>query len=89
MFSNNIAIITPDQYDIVDRDLTPVARKNLVAVARTLQNLFNLILFDVEKQVITPLSKHIYMYTYNNNVVLSMFVVAVDGAGQQLDQRQD
>lgn len=46
----NLAIITPDQYDIVERELTPVARKNLVAVAKTLQNLFNLILFDTKKQ---------------------------------------
>jgi Ras GTPase-activating-like protein IQGAP2/3 len=46
----NLAIITPDEYDIIDRDLPPVARKNLVAVAKTLQNLFNLILFDAKKQ---------------------------------------
>lgn len=46
----NLAIITPDQYEIVDKELTAVARKNLVAVAKTLQNLFNLILFDTKKQ---------------------------------------
>jgi Ras GTPase-activating-like protein IQGAP2/3 len=38
----NLAIVTPDNFDIINTmDLTPIARKNLVAVAKVLQNLFN------------------------------------------------
>jgi Ras GTPase-activating-like protein IQGAP2/3 len=41
----NLAIVTPDAFEIYDKELTPVARKNLVTVSRVLQNLFNLSLF--------------------------------------------
>jgi len=37
----NLAIVTPDAYKVVDRDLNAVVRKNLVVVGKVLQNLFN------------------------------------------------
>lgn len=37
----NLAIVTPDAFDIIDQELSPIARRNLVAVAKVLQNLFN------------------------------------------------
>lgn len=42
----NLAIVTPDAFEIIDKELTPVARKNLVSVAKVLQNLFNFSLFS-------------------------------------------
>lgn len=37
----NLAIVTPDAYHVVDSDLSPMVRKNLVVVGKVLQNLFN------------------------------------------------
>jgi len=42
----NLAIVTPDAFEIVDKEITPLARKNLVAVAKVLQSLFNFSTFD-------------------------------------------
>jgi hypothetical protein len=38
----NVAIITPDQHKVVEKDLSMALRKNLVVVGKVLQNLFNL-----------------------------------------------
>jgi Ras GTPase-activating-like protein IQGAP2/3 len=37
----NLAIVTPDSFNIVDTDIPAVARKNLVFIAKVLQNVFN------------------------------------------------
>lgn len=38
----NLAIVTPDSFDLVSKELTMTARRNLVVVAKVLQNLFSL-----------------------------------------------
>eukprot|EP01098_Paradermamoeba_levis_P003688 TRINITY_DN1650_c0_g1_i3.p1 TRINITY_DN1650_c0_g1~~TRINITY_DN1650_c0_g1_i3.p1 ORF type:complete len:454 (+),score=145.55 TRINITY_DN1650_c0_g1_i3:133-1494(+) len=38
----NLAIVTPDAYNVIDTELSGGARKNLVVVAKVLQYLFNL-----------------------------------------------
>eukprot|EP01114_Cavostelium_apophysatum_P024750 TRINITY_DN97_c0_g1_i1.p1 TRINITY_DN97_c0_g1~~TRINITY_DN97_c0_g1_i1.p1 ORF type:complete len:949 (-),score=375.35 TRINITY_DN97_c0_g1_i1:141-2822(-) len=55
----NLAIVTPDAFEIIDKELSPLARKNLVAVAKVLQNLFNLSLFGKSDQWLMPLNKWI------------------------------
>jgi len=45
----NLAIVTPDAYNIADKDLPPIARKNLITASRVLQNLFNFKKFSAEK----------------------------------------
>jgi len=42
----NLAIVTPDNFEIVDKDLSPVARKNLVNISKVLQNLLNFSVFS-------------------------------------------
>jgi Ras GTPase-activating-like protein IQGAP2/3 len=42
----NLAIVTPDSFDFVGKELTITARRNLVVVAKVLQNLFSLNLFQ-------------------------------------------
>jgi len=42
----NLAIVTPDSFDLVGKELTITARRNLVVVAKVLQNLFSLNLFQ-------------------------------------------
>lgn len=37
----NLAIVTPDAFEIIDKELSVIARKNLVSVSKVLQNLFN------------------------------------------------
>jgi Ras GTPase-activating-like protein IQGAP2/3 len=37
----NLAIVTPDAYNIIDNDIPAMARKNLVFIAKVLQNVFN------------------------------------------------
>ena len=46
----NLAIVTPDAYKIVDKELNPTVRKNLVVVAKVLQNLFNFRKYDAPEQ---------------------------------------
>ena len=61
----NLAIVTPDAFEIIDRELTPLARKNLVVVARVLQNLFNLSLFTgANDKWMTPLNDWIKAYVF-------------------------
>lgn len=53
----NLAIVTPDAFEIITQELTPVMRKNLVAVAKVLQNLFNFSTFtpnDKSMMVMNP-----------------------------------
>merc|ERR1712137_327040 len=45
----NLAIVTPDAYNIADNDLPPIARKNLITASRVLQNLFNFKKFSADK----------------------------------------
>lgn len=42
----NLAIVTPDSFDLVGKELTITARRNFVVVAKVLQNLFSLNLFQ-------------------------------------------
>jgi len=52
----NLAIVTPDAFEIVDKELSPVARKNLVSVSKVLQNLFNFSLFGGSDKWMMPLN---------------------------------
>jgi len=53
----NLAIVTPDSFEIINTmDLTPIARKNLVAVAKVLQNLFNFSTFTKTDKWMMPLN---------------------------------
>jgi len=55
----NLAIVTPDAYDVVDQDLEPIVRKNLVVVGKVLQNLFNFRLFTKQDKYMMPLNTFI------------------------------
>jgi len=52
----NLAIVTPDAFDVLDKELNPVARKNLVSVAKVLQNLFYLTPFGKNEKWFIPLN---------------------------------
>jgi len=51
----NLAIVTPDAFTVWDGELPQLARKNLVVIAKVLQNVFNLKEFTQEKYM-TPLN---------------------------------
>eukprot|EP00005_Dracoamoeba_jomungandri_P001282 CAMPEP_0174252074 /NCGR_PEP_ID=MMETSP0439-20130205/1701_1 /TAXON_ID=0 /ORGANISM="Stereomyxa ramosa, Strain Chinc5" /LENGTH=892 /DNA_ID=CAMNT_0015332565 /DNA_START=22 /DNA_END=2700 /DNA_ORIENTATION=- len=55
----NLAIVTPDAYEVVDRELDAVVRKNLVVVGKVLQNLFNFRLFGKQEKYMMPLNTFI------------------------------
>lgn len=55
----NLAIVTPDAYNVVDKELEPVVRKNLVVVGKVLQNLFNFRLFSKQEKYMMPLNDFI------------------------------
>eukprot|EP00027_Filamoeba_sp_ATCC50430_P012203 CAMPEP_0168574896 /NCGR_PEP_ID=MMETSP0413-20121227/19350_1 /TAXON_ID=136452 /ORGANISM="Filamoeba nolandi, Strain NC-AS-23-1" /LENGTH=918 /DNA_ID=CAMNT_0008608319 /DNA_START=71 /DNA_END=2824 /DNA_ORIENTATION=+ len=52
----NLAIVTPENFGIVDKDPSPTARKNLVVISKVLQKLFNLSLFDNSDKWMMPLN---------------------------------
>lgn len=52
----NLAIVTPENFGIVEKDPSPVARKNLVVISKVLQKLFNLSLFDQSDKWMMPLN---------------------------------
>jgi Ras GTPase-activating-like protein IQGAP2/3 len=54
-----LAIVTPDAYNVVDKELEPVVRKNLVVVGKVLQNLFNFRLFSKQEKYMMPLNDFI------------------------------
>jgi len=55
----NLAIVTPDAYNVIDKELDPVVRKNLVVVGKVLQNLFNFRLFPQQEKYMLPLNDFI------------------------------
>eukprot|EP01104_Vermistella_antarctica_P021059 TRINITY_DN92_c0_g1_i1.p1 TRINITY_DN92_c0_g1~~TRINITY_DN92_c0_g1_i1.p1 ORF type:complete len:902 (-),score=333.68 TRINITY_DN92_c0_g1_i1:111-2654(-) len=52
----NLAIVTPDAYNIVKQDLPALVRKNLIVIAKVLQNLFNFKTFPEEQEWLEPLN---------------------------------
>ena len=55
----NLAIVTPDAYQVIDKELDPVVRRNLVVVGKVLQNLFNFRTFTSQDQFMLPLNSFI------------------------------
>eukprot|EP01088_Endostelium_zonatum_P021602 TRINITY_DN864_c0_g2_i1.p1 TRINITY_DN864_c0_g2~~TRINITY_DN864_c0_g2_i1.p1 ORF type:complete len:929 (-),score=306.49 TRINITY_DN864_c0_g2_i1:44-2830(-) len=55
----NPAIVTPDAYQVIDKELDPIVRRNLVVVGKVLQNLFNFRTFGAQEQYMTPLNPFI------------------------------
>jgi len=57
----NLAIVTPDAYNVTEGELPQAARKNLVVVAKVLQNVFNLKEFggDNREKFMIPLNQFI------------------------------
>jgi len=72
----NLAIVQPDQYQIVNNDLPPIARKNLITASRVLQNLFNFRKFNADKpgeKFFVPLNEFIE----KNTPVIQEYVESV------------
>jgi Ras GTPase-activating-like protein IQGAP2/3 len=61
----NLAIVTPDAYSVTEGELPQSARKNLVVVAKVLQNVFNLKEFggDNREKFMVPLNSFIQKNT--------------------------
>lgn len=61
----NLAIVTPDAYSVTEGELPQSARKNLVVVAKVLQNVFNLKEFggDNREKFMVPLNAFIQKNT--------------------------
>jgi len=61
----NLAIVTPDAYSVTEGELPQSARKNLVVVAKVLQNVFNLKEFggDNREKFMVPLNTFIQKNT--------------------------
>ena len=55
----NLAIVTPDAYNVVDKDLPPLVRRNLIVIAKVLQNLFNFKTFPEAQVWLEPLNQWI------------------------------
>src|SRR5690606_36331184 len=53
------AIVTPDAYNVNDKELDPLVRRNLVVVGKVLQNLFNFRLLGSQEVYMTPLNPFI------------------------------
>lgn len=74
----NLAIVTPDYYEVIDGELDPIARRNLVPVAKVLQNLFNFSLFSSKNdRWMMPLNDWIKK---NTNVVRDYFTDLIEVA---------
>jgi len=71
----NLAIVTPDAYNVLDKELSAVARKNLVAVAKVLQNLFNFSSFTPSDKWMMPLNDWI---KDKNSVVKDYFTDLIE-----------
>ncbi|KAM9961780.1 hypothetical protein ACTFIR_004641 [Dictyostelium discoideum] len=61
----NLAIVTPDAFEILDKELSITSRKNLVNIAKVLQNLFTLKTFQNQgsERWMQPLNKWILSKT--------------------------
>eukprot|EP01117_Protostelium_nocturnum_P020952 TRINITY_DN97_c0_g1_i1.p1 TRINITY_DN97_c0_g1~~TRINITY_DN97_c0_g1_i1.p1 ORF type:complete len:852 (-),score=397.92 TRINITY_DN97_c0_g1_i1:65-2620(-) len=57
----NVALVSPEAYDIVEREVNSTVRKNLVYISKVLQKLFNLSLFESSSgdKYYTPLNDFI------------------------------
>jgi len=55
----NLGIVTPENFNIVEKEPSPIARKNLVAVSKVLQNLFNLNTFSKSDKWMMPMNNWI------------------------------
>jgi Ras GTPase-activating-like protein IQGAP2/3 len=69
---HNIAIVTPETFQLVDKELSMNARKNLVVVSKVLQNLFTLNKFSETggEKYFTPMNEWI---DHNTDSVKSYF----------------
>jgi len=56
----SLAIVTPDAYQVIDKELDAVVRRNLVVVGKVLQNLFNFRTFaEAQDRYMVPLNSFI------------------------------
>jgi len=55
----NLAIVTPDAYNIVENEIPAVARKNLVFIAKVLQNVINFREFSANEKTMVELNPFI------------------------------
>eukprot|EP01090_Pellita_catalonica_P007057 TRINITY_DN175_c0_g1_i1.p1 TRINITY_DN175_c0_g1~~TRINITY_DN175_c0_g1_i1.p1 ORF type:complete len:924 (-),score=207.35 TRINITY_DN175_c0_g1_i1:100-2871(-) len=55
----NLAIVTPDAYNVIDKELDPIVRRNLVVVGKVLQNLFNFRCFNNNEKHMIALNSFI------------------------------
>eukprot|EP01117_Protostelium_nocturnum_P002977 TRINITY_DN13906_c0_g1_i1.p1 TRINITY_DN13906_c0_g1~~TRINITY_DN13906_c0_g1_i1.p1 ORF type:complete len:845 (-),score=237.82 TRINITY_DN13906_c0_g1_i1:97-2631(-) len=73
----NLAVVTPDAVNIVDRELTPQNRKNLISISKVLQNLFNFTLFGAGEKWFMPLNDFIKK---NSEIVREYFTDLIEVA---------
>jgi len=52
----NVAIVTPDSHALTGKDVSMLARRNLVVVAKVMQNLFSLATFQKQEKWLLPLN---------------------------------
>lgn len=52
----NLAIVTPDAFEIIDREMSPLSRKNLATIAKVLQYLFNFSEFGNADKAMKPMN---------------------------------
>ncbi|EGG17353.1 RasGTPase-activating protein [Cavenderia fasciculata] len=51
-----VAMVSPEEYDLVGREIHPTARKNLINVSKVLQTLFNFAQFGAAEKHFVPLN---------------------------------
>ncbi|EFA79526.1 RasGTPase-activating protein [Heterostelium album PN500] len=54
-----VAMVSPEEYDLVGREIHPTARKNLINVSKVLQTLFNFAQFGAAEKHFVPLNQWI------------------------------
>merc|ERR1712137_275784 len=83
----NLAIVTPDAYNIADNDLPPIARKNLITASRVLQYLFNFRKFNPDNpgdKFFVPLNDFIE----KNEPLISEYVASIYQVPEPEDKLQ-
>eukprot|EP01099_Mayorella_cantabrigiensis_P006851 TRINITY_DN585_c0_g1_i1.p1 TRINITY_DN585_c0_g1~~TRINITY_DN585_c0_g1_i1.p1 ORF type:complete len:871 (+),score=226.12 TRINITY_DN585_c0_g1_i1:44-2656(+) len=82
----NPALVTPDAFQLVNRDLSTVDRKNLVIVAKVLQYLFNLKTFSVAEKNLQTLNGFIHE---KQEVIIEYFNAVVQVANPEEELEVD
>ncbi|KAI9032900.1 Rho GTPase activation protein [Phycomyces nitens] len=56
----NPAVVAPEQYDVIDDNISPVQRKNLAEISKMLQQISSGKVFDADDMFLAPLNDYVF-----------------------------